>query len=719
MGNPTVKHISWLFIFLLAPHCLDAQQHWWEQEPLRILDLGTSFGQITYEPAAKLAAEKAAQFYNAEHLDIMNMPAGLDDQGFFFRSKVAGRQNEDFLGAYVPEAHRRGIRVMIYFNVHWYHKKFGEQHPDWRQVREDGRPIDDVYSTGTSFCINGPWREWVFQVLRDLCAYPIDGIFYDGPIFFPDTCYCRYCREKYRKLYGGEMPSKKVHRGEAFQKLLEFQVRSMNDFLRDSRQVIKSINPEIAFYMNGGVRGGNWATARLNRRLIGEQDILGSEGGFLGGDLTRIPVWKPGVTARLLETQAGGKPRVIFSASSQKPWAFSVLPSAELRLLYAGTIANAASVWFGMSPSEFVLPEMRAIAEMNRFLAEHKQYYEGTRSEATAAVVWSDTTANFYQGSDAILMDAQHVAAQSRVGDLEAAFSGITDAIWRAQTPFDVLDDTSLEQENLGRYKAIFLPNVACMSTRSAERLREYVRNGGSLFATFETSLYDETGTRRQDFSLADVLGAHATREMAGPMRWDYMRPQSHGGLLQGLEHELLPATIYHVRVRPDGSDTLIQFAQPLGGRYDGIPAASSDPALLAHRYGKGEVIYAPGDLGATISEFHLAEHLGIVRNALARQAPSAVRIEGAPSSLEVVLRSQQNGSRLLLHLINSTGEMTRPIQRVVPLENLHISLRTTRPVKRIHTLMAPGELKAQAAPGEVRFVVPRLQEYEVVVIER
>jgi len=53
----------------------------------------------------------------------------------------------------------------------------------------------------------------------------------------------------------------------------------MVDYLRESRQVLKAVNPEIAFYMNGGVRGGNWATARLNRELIAEQDILGSEGG--------------------------------------------------------------------------------------------------------------------------------------------------------------------------------------------------------------------------------------------------------------------------------------------------------------------------------------------------------------------------------------------------------------------------------------------------------
>ena len=122
------------------------------------------------------------------------------------------------------------------------------------------------------------------------------------------------------------MPPKDERTGKRFQQLLEFQADSLAEFLHDTRTILKSENPEIALYMNGGVRGANWATGRLNRVLIKEQDLLGSEGGFLGGDLTNIPLWKPGLTARLLETQAGDKPRVIFSAASHKPWTFSLLP---------------------------------------------------------------------------------------------------------------------------------------------------------------------------------------------------------------------------------------------------------------------------------------------------------------------------------------------------------------------------------------------------------
>ncbi|MBM3746222.1 MAG: hypothetical protein FJW34_10530 [Acidobacteria bacterium] len=693
---------------------------WWEQEPLRLLDLVTSLGDIAFRPPAELAVRKSRQFYNSEHLDIMGMRRGLDDQGFFFSSKVAGRSNRDYLREYLPEARRRGIRVMIYFNVHWYTTDFGEKHPEWRQIREDGSPLTGVYETGTDFCVNGPWREWCFQVLRDLCAYPIDGIFYDGPIFRADTCYCRHCQDKFRKAYGRPLPSKKERTGAGFKDLMEFQANSLADFLRDSNRIIKSANPEIAFYMNGGVRGANWATARFNRVLVPEQDLLGSEGGFISGDLTRVSLWKPGLTARLLETQAPGKPRVIFSAASHKPWTFSVLPEAELRLLYAGSIANAASVWFGITPFEFDQPEMKTLVDMNRFLAANGRYYLGTRSEARVAVVWSETTASFYAGADAQMIDIDRVPSRSEVGNLEGEFGGLSEALIRAHAPFDVIDDVTLEREPLARYQAIFLPNVACMSQTAAGRLRDYVRGGGNLFATFETSLYDETGVRRKDFALAELFGVSAEGKIAGPNRWDFMKPVAAGGLLSGLKREMIPATFYHVRVKPQGGRALLQYTQPLAGRYDGIPGLSDDPALVTHSFGQGSVAYFSGDFGNLIAGFHVPELLQVAENALRILAPPPVRIENAPGSLEVVLRSQQQGKRLLLHLVNSTGEMTRPIRRVMPLYNLRITLDQAGDAAKLFTLVRPRPLAWQKdKAGNLQFVLPRVDEYEVVVFER
>ncbi len=693
---------------------------WWQKEPLRICDIVTSMDRIDGVPPAELAEWKASRGFNAEHLEIMGMEGGLDDQEFYFKSKVAGRVNRDYLGEYVKEAHKRGIRVMIYFNVHWYRTAFGAKHPDWQQITESGKPVDGVYDNGTDFCLNTPWREWCFQVLRDLAAYGVDGIFYDGPVYRAESCYCNYCRAKYRKLYGEEMPSKQVRRGLPFKRLLDFQVSSMAEFFKDSNQVLKSINPNIAFYTNGGVRGANWATARINRALVEHEDLLGSEGGFISGDLTRVPLWKPGLTARMLETQAGGKPTVIFSAAALKPWTFSLLPKPELRLLYADTIANAASVWMGLTSFDFKQPEIDAIAEMNRLVEKNASYYIGTRSEARVAVVWSETTANFYSGSPAQMIDIDRIPSRTAVGNVDQEFSGISEALLRAHIPFDVIDDVTLEREPLSRYAAIFMPNVACMSDQAAARVKEYVEKGGNLFATFETSLYDDTGIRRDNFALASLFGVADNKRIVGPTRWDFMKPVSQHWMLEGTYRELLPSATYYVRVKPEGAEVPLRFTVPLKGRYDGVPPVSPDPALAIKQTGKGTAVYFAGDFGNTVSSFRLPEFLRMAANAAHRMAPAPVEVSNIPGSVEVVWRSQQNGRRKLLHLVNFTGEMTRPITRVLPARDVVVTLPAGESATKAYTLVHPQPLALNKdSQSRVTVSVPRVDEYEVIVFEK
>jgi hypothetical protein len=188
-------------------------------------------------------------------------------------------------------------------------------------------------------------------------------------------------------------------------------------------------------------------------------------------------------------------------------------------------------------------------------------------------------------------------------------------------------------------------------------------------------------------------------------------------------EEPQISVPLVDIMVRADGlkaPDAAELITKPLAGRYDGIPDVSDDPALIVHRFGKGRAIYCSGDLGNAINGFHLAEFFRLVENAARDIAPSPVVIENAPRSMEVVLRSQEQGRRLLLHLINFTGEMTRPIQRVLPIENVRITLRTKGELNKVRTLMRPQTLASRRIGSEqLQFVVPRIEEYEVVVLEK
>jgi len=71
--------------------------------------------------------------------------------------------------------------------------------------------------------------------------------------------------------------------------------------------------------------------------------------------------------------------------------------------------------------------------------------------------------------------------------------------------PFTVI--TAEQIGHLARYKVLILSNVHHLSPEEAGAIREYVRQGGALYASGGTSLVTTSGQRQTDFQLADVFG--------------------------------------------------------------------------------------------------------------------------------------------------------------------------------------------------------------------
>ena len=67
--------------------------------------------------------------------------------------------------------------------------------------------------------------------------------------------------------------------------------------------------------------------------------------------------------------------------------------------------------------------------------------------------------------------------------------------------------DNQLNSDYMKQYPVLFLSDSACLSDKQCEEMRQYVRNGGALIATHQTSILDEFGFARKNFGLADVLG--------------------------------------------------------------------------------------------------------------------------------------------------------------------------------------------------------------------
>lgn len=688
--------------------------NWWER-PMRIADFGmTEFSLEKLERSVKRKKELA---YNAEHLGIFDSNGG-DHGVFYFKSTVAEKVPADLLGPYLETAHRAGIRVLIYFNVHWLHADFAGRHPDWLQIKRDGKAIDDVYGRGMSPCVNSPgYRAYSFQAIRDLARYPIDGIFLDGPIFISSGCFCAACRQKFLASGGSALPATEDWEDAAWKRFIEFRYDSITDYLRDSRAALKEVRPEAIIYMNGQGLWPSWPNGRDNRRLAAHQDIVGAEGGFLGGVLGNVPLWKPAMSAKLLETQAAGKPTVIFSAGHHCGFDRTTIPPAETALLYAGTIAHGASPWFGLYFDDTDTAGPSSTGELNRFIKANEQYLTGTCSVANVALMWSVRTADYYRATVPVTdftQDGEKLTKQIKAGDHYKAFTGCFEALTRSHVPFDVLDEQAVE-EKLDRYACLVLPNAACLSDKLAGIVRGWVERGGLLVSSFETSFYDEWGVRRHAPALAEVLGIRPL-SIEGRCALDFF-DRGEGELFEGIDQKFIPSPPYRMLCEPTSATALAFYRERLPARYQPLPRLSKHPAIVERRLGRGRSIYFAGNIEEAYLEFHFAEHEFLMTAPIRRWIEPLVATD-APSTVEVVLRSQEKRRRLMVHLINYTGEMVRPFRSILPVRDVEVRLPWVAAVTSVKTLAEGTKPLRYSTKNGFSATIKELEIHEVIVLE-
>lgn len=301
---------------------------------------------------------------------------------------------------YVVECRKNGIHSFVYVNVHWAAENVVQLHPEWVERDVNGNIIPIGYGVGAYHCVNSSFLDWTIRVIQDLAKYDIDGIFLDGPIFNEKGCFCDSCKTKFAARYGYELDGTAFTDRKKFVDYVQFKKDCIAEFVAACYKALKAADERLVLYMNSIGLNPNKHCSRDNNLTIPHQDLLGAEGGFLGGNLTHLPIFKPGLSAKLLETQADGKPTVIFIAGRiGGGWQRMLLPPVETEIVHAESVANGASTWYGVYIGNSYDPRMKTVQELYRFLADHEEHYTKTKSAARIAMVWSYATGNYYQSS--------------------------------------------------------------------------------------------------------------------------------------------------------------------------------------------------------------------------------------------------------------------------------------------------------------------------------
>lgn len=679
----------------------------WYRKPMRIGAMQWDQGEHMWEVPEKLHSGG----FNVEQ--VLHVMAEKDDQGAVVFDK---EKNGEKLEKYIGLLKEQGIRSILYLNAHIIAKEVFAEKDEWAQRDRNGDPIKG-YEKFVFACVNSPWRVWFMEAVRQVLDYGIDGIFLDGPVFAKDSCFCGSCRKLFTETYGH--PPEEAGEKE----IMEFRASSVTRFVKDVREVIKSKTQDVILYVNSQGLVPNVTGCDIDG-VYPYVDFLGIEGGFMFyGNPNEIPLWYGSRNAKYMDGKAKGKPFVIFAAGNSCPWTRYMHTPEESRLLFASAVANGANVWYGIhGPFEMLdTPGGRAAYEFNRYLAGNEEYYTDTRRHSDIALLWSRNTLRVFSGAvpKSDFTEKQKTGGECPYGSHMEEFMGFYEMLTRNHQLFSIVDDKQVVDGELSGCQMLILPNVLCMDSEEALKIKEYVRNGGTVLATSGTSFYDCRGDSYAKPLLGDMVGIECVEQVLSYLTGcSYMKIDETETLQKDIGVALIPGCSISLKYKPaEGQQILTRQYIPMNGGYDLFPEESF-PSISLRRYGKGTVIYIAGNFGQTYMKYYPDAFKKLTDNLIDSHIKRSVDVRGLFESVEIEERVQQEKRRRLLHFVNYTGCMQRPINRIIPCRNVEVAVKDERTVDRVYSLYDRKDIKFEQKDGTVRFALDEIREYELAVLQ-
>lgn len=79
---------------------------------------------------------------------------------------------------------------------------------------------------------------------------------------------------------------------------------------------------------------------------------------------------------------------------------------------------------------------------------------------------------------------------------------------------YDIIDDIAIETEDLSKYGLLILSGTKALSDRQLIKIKKYIENGGSIFATSGIATYSDEGKWRGWSFFSEVFGLSFTKEL-------------------------------------------------------------------------------------------------------------------------------------------------------------------------------------------------------------
>lgn len=683
----------------------------WQQKVRRV----GQTNMTEYDPAV-MNVDAWADYWHSAKADIVFV--SVTGILAFYPSKVKFHRHGKFLngrdlfGECVTAAKKRGMRVVARMSPDLNWGDALEAHPEWAMRHQDG----SVQHSGEEprlfkTCMFSTYMDdYVPAIMREVNSlYDVDCFYTNGwpPLGSLPVCYCSICS----KLPAPGTPS--------YWRVFTDRVLEL---WRKYDAIAKEKKQDSFFFANSGgnVRGGP------------NLDQLGKIAAWFQADnqgrtYEDPAIWGCCLQGRVCNAVLDGKiaANVTAAYSTGNPgWRNVSKNPHETKMWFNETLASGMAPYCHFVGAENGFDEDRrwqeVCAEYFRWTALHDAHLKTRRSIANIGVVFGQSTQLLYPGPS---------SARSRAYMHETT-QGIYDALIQGRFAFDFVHEDRLDPERLAKYRALLLPNVAMLSDRQCQQLRDYVHAGGSLMASFETSLYDEDLEPRADFGLADLMGVSKAGDAIGTNGNAYSArieaengSQAHAILdgfskttwiagaqnripLKPVEGPLLTVVPGFVRYPPE-------LAYPLQPHTD-------EPAVVLRESGASRTAWFPGDIERTYWLTGHGDLLRLLHNAIRWVSRDERMIDVEGEGL-IEMFCWETSPGYALHLLNYTNPNAQHgwLRSVVPLGPQKVTMKLPPGVK----VKSVELLKSEQSPPfrfqnqVLQFTVASLEDYEVAAI--
>ncbi len=658
-------------------------------------------------------------YFRRLHADAATLSAGgivayyPTDVPLHHRSAWLG--TSDPFGTLVAGCRKMGMHVVARTDPHAVREDVHAAHPDWIAHNADGQPRrhwanPELWVT----CALGPYNfDLMDQVHREIVTkYKVDGIFSNRWAQQGGDCYCANCQKNFKDATGMDLPRSNDRRDPARRAYVAWRKTRLTDLWKKWDATVRAANPDASFIPNGPP----------DLKTAGELAAIQ----FTDNQARRgvTPPWNNGRRAKEYRSVMGRRPiGGIFSVGLEEAyrWKDSVQSEPEIRLWVAEGTANGMRPW--VTKFSGVLYDQRWLPVVERIYDWHYAHERYLRNEAPLArvgLLHSEQTAAEYPG---IAQGDRH----------EDHVLGMYHSLVESRIPFELVHEAFLTPDRLDRFKLLILSDAAALSDGQCRAIKDYVNRGGSLLATFSSSLYDEDGRRRPDFGLADLFGVSFDGRVEGPMQNSYLSldtdtaTSARHPVLRGLEGTpRIINGVFRLAVRPT-----VDFPSPLTliPTYPDLPMEDVYPRvghtttreLYLREMGKSRVVYIPWDIDRTLWDVMCVDHLRLLRNAIewATNEPAPAMVQG-PGVIDVTVWRQRDS--MTVHLVNLTNPMMMkgPLREVIPIGPQQVTVRLPEgtPPKKVQLLTAGKSVDFKMVGEVVSLTVPSIDVHEVVAID-